>query len=206
MTAHHAAHGIPLRRATAGRRSAGNATIHQINRAAAPAETSPLPSAEFADAFRGHAGGVAVITADAGDGPVGFTATSVTSISADPPLLAFSISDQSSSSPTVRQAESVVIHLLGSSQLDIARLCATSGVDRFADPSIWSRLNTGEPYFPAARTWLRGTIVDRVRAGTATVIIVEASHAGASESAAEETPLVYHSRTWHHLGEHSRVD
>lgn len=205
MTAQHAARGIPIRRATAGRRTSGDATIHRIGPAAAVA-APPLPSATFADAFRCHAGGVAVVTADAGDGPVGFTATSVTSISADPPLLAFSISDQSSSSPTVRQAESVVVHLLGSSQLDIAQLCATSGIDRFADTTIWSRLDTGEPYFPAARSWLRGTVVERVRAGTATVIIVEASHSGASESAADEAPLVYHSRAWHHLGEHSRVD
>src|SRR5476649_1152694 len=100
-------------------------------------EVRSLRSEEFKAAFRHHAAGVAVITADAGDGPVGLTATSVFSVSAEPPLLVFSISNVSSSAPTLLDAESVVVHLLGADQLHIAKLCATSGVDRFADLSLW---------------------------------------------------------------------
>lgn len=161
---------------------------------------------DFTGAFRAYAGGVAVITADAGAGPVGFTATSVTSVSVDPPILAFSVSDQSSSAPTVVAAASVVIHLLGSSQVDIARLCATSGADRFADATIWDRLDGGEPYFPAAQSWIRGDVINRVRAGNATIVVVQATATGAAQDAAPtDTPLVYHGRAWHTLGEHSRV-
>lgn len=47
--------------------------------------------------FRRHAAGVAVVTARGGAGPVGFTATSLTSVSADPPLVSFGISTGSSS-------------------------------------------------------------------------------------------------------------
>src|ERR1700710_2080552 len=101
-----------------------------------------LSAAEFKSAFRNHAAGVAVITADAGNGPVGLTATSVFSVSAEPPLLVFSISDLSSSAPTLRDAETVVVHLLGADQLHIATLCATSGVDRFVDTTLWDRLPT----------------------------------------------------------------
>jgi flavin reductase (DIM6/NTAB) family NADH-FMN oxidoreductase RutF len=46
--------------------------------------SSSLSPDEFKALFRGHPGGVAVITADAGDGPVALTATSVASVSADP--------------------------------------------------------------------------------------------------------------------------
>ncbi len=105
---------------------------------------------EFKAAFRNHPAGVAVITADAGDGPVALTATSVFSVSVAPPLLVFSVSELSSSTPTIRRAETVVVHLLGAAQIDIAKLGATSGIDRFADTSIWERLPTGEPHFPAA--------------------------------------------------------
>lgn len=165
----------------------------------------PVLSADaYKAAFRNHAAGVAVITADAGDGPVGLTATSVSSVSADPPLLIFSLSDQSSSSPTIARADTVVVHLLGADQLKLAKLCATSGIDRFADLALWSRLETGEPYFPSAHAWIRGRVVSRMNAGMSTIIAVEAIEAKLSDAPAED-PLVYHNRTWHRLGEHSSI-
>lgn len=166
-----------------------------------------MPSAEeFKDAFRGHPGGVSVITADAGCGPVALTATSVSSVSADPPLLMFSVSDQSSSTPTIRAAETVVVHLLSAGEIDIAKLGATSGIDRFADTTIWSRLPTGEPHFPAARAWIRGRVVAKMDAGSSTVIAVEALEIKTSSAEMPCAPLVYHDRTWHGLGAGSRIE
>ena len=166
---------------------------------------SGLSPDEFKAAFRHHAAGVAVITADAGDGPVGITASSVFSVSAEPPLLVFSISGRSSSAPTIQRADTVVIHLLGSQQLDIARLCSTSGIDRFADTSIWGRLPTGEPHFPGVPVWIRGRVINRMEAGDSTVIAVHALESAHTDSHLT-TPLVYHNRTWHALGDGSRLD
>jgi len=164
-----------------------------------------LSADEFKLAFRNHPAGVAIITADAGDGPVGLTATSVFSVSAEPPLLVFSISGQSSSAPTINRADTVVVHLLGASQLDAAKLFATSGVDRFADPESWARLETGEPYLPAAPVWIRGRIINRMEAGGSTVVAVHALQSSIAEDAASVAPLVYHNRTWHHIGGHSEI-
>ncbi len=170
-----------------------------------------LSAEAFKAAFRNHPAGVAVITADAGDGPVALTATSVFSVSADPPLLVFSLSATSSSTPTLTRADTVVVHLLSADQLDIAVLGATSGIDRFADTSIWSRLETGEPYFPAAPVWIRGRVVDRMEAGASTVLAVEALQAHTPErgstaaDAANSRPLVYHNRTWHMLSDGSKL-
>lgn len=162
---------------------------------------------EFKAAFRNHPGGVAVITADAGNGPVGLTATSVISASAEPPILAFSVSEFSSSTPTILAADTVVVHLLGADQVDIAKLCATSGIDRFADTSLWSRLESGEPYFVQAQTWIRGRIVNSMAAGGSTIVAVEALQASPalSSEAAPADPLVYHNRTWHVLGDASQI-
>jgi flavin reductase (DIM6/NTAB) family NADH-FMN oxidoreductase RutF len=165
-----------------------------------------LSAADFKLAFRNHAAGVAVITADAGNGPVGLTATSVFSVSAEPPLLIFSISSASSSAPTIRSADTVIVHLLGADQIGLAKLCATSGIDRFADRTIWDRLLTGEPYFPSAHAWIRGKVINRMEAGTSTVIAVHALQAKLPEDAGDAAPLVYHNRRYHSLGEHSRVD
>jgi flavin reductase (DIM6/NTAB) family NADH-FMN oxidoreductase RutF len=183
---------------------------HESNLVAHPSSETVSPE-EFKAAFRNHPAGVAIITADAGDGPVALTATSVFSVSVEPPLLVFSISELSSSTPTIRKADTVVVHLLGAGQLDIAKLGATSGIDRFADTSIWDRLPTGEPYFPAAHAWIRGRVVNKMEAGGSTVVAVQALETKAppagdhAADAAEAEPLVYHNRTWHRLGEHSKI-
>jgi flavin reductase (DIM6/NTAB) family NADH-FMN oxidoreductase RutF len=163
---------------------------------------------DFKAAFRNHPAGVAVITADAGEGPVALTATSVFSVSVAPPLLVFSLSELSSSAPTIQQAGTIVVHLLGAAQLDIAKLASTSGIDRFADTSIWEHLPTGEPYFPAADAWIRGQVVSTMKAGGSTVVAVEALETCLPTGARPDDdsgPLVYHNRTWHSLGQHSRV-
>jgi flavin reductase (DIM6/NTAB) family NADH-FMN oxidoreductase RutF len=181
------------------------------NLAPSTRSASTVTPDEFRAAFRNHPAGVALITADNGDGPVALTATSVFSVSVAPPLLVFSVSELSSSTPTIRRAESVVVHLLGAAQIDLAKLGATSGIDRFADTSIWSRLPTGEPYFPAAHAWIRGRVVNKMAAGGSTVVVVEALETHAPSAGDVEAdasialPLVYHNRTWHHLNENSKL-
>lgn len=158
----------------------------------------------FKRVFRNHAAGVAIITADAGNGPVGLTATSVFSVSAEPALSVFSVSDDSSSARTLHKTENVVIHLLSADQVDLAKLCAKSGVDRFADTSLWDRLPSGEPSFPTAQAWILGRVVNRMPAGGATVLAVHALEASEPEGDFSP-PLTYHNRRWHSLGDHSTL-
>ncbi|TQJ30334.1 flavin reductase (DIM6/NTAB) family NADH-FMN oxidoreductase RutF [Microbacterium sp. SLBN-146] len=170
---------------------------------------SSLSPDDFKALFRGHPAGVAVITADAGSGPVALTATSVSSVSAEPPLLIFSISTLSSAADVLSRAETVIVHLLDAHDLEVAKLGATSGIDRFADKTQWSRLVTGEPVYCDVRAWVRCAVVNRMDAGTSMVI---AAHALQSHIARDVSPgaagdaLVHHNRAWHRLGEHSRVD
>lgn len=160
----------------------------------------------FKAAFRNHPGGVAVITADPGNGPVGLTATSVISVSVSPPLLAFSLSSLSSASEAISRAGTLVLHLLTPDDLALAKLCSTSGTDRFSDVTAWSRLSTGEPYFHGVSTRILGRIVNRLDAGGSTVVVVEAMQATVNTEEHHSTrPLVYYNRAWHHLGEHSKL-
>ena len=171
--------------------------------------TSSLSADEFKALFRGHPGGVAVITADAGDGPVALTATSVVSVSAEPPLLIFSISALSSSSDVLARAETVVVHLLDANDIEVAKLGAARGVDRFAQAQTWSRLATGEPVYDGVRAWVRCAVIDRMDAGTSTVIAAHALESGfGRELGAGDArdALVYHNRTWHRLSDRSRID
>ena len=97
------------------------------------------------------------------------------------------------------------MHLLDADDVEIAKLAATHGVDRFADTSSWSRLPTGEPRYHGTRAWIRGKTVSSMDAGDATIIAVEALEVGAAEGKSAD-PLVYHARTWHGLGDHSKLD
>ncbi|WP_280634545.1 flavin reductase family protein [Rhodococcus sp. 1R11] len=161
-----------------------------------------ITAEEFKHAFRLHPGGVAIVTADIGDGPKAMTITSMFSVSVDPPTLVFSASAMSSSTPTVLSAETVVVHMLSSDDIDLAKLCATSGSARFGDEVDWDRLPTGEPFYPRSSSWIRGRVVDRVNVHGSVLVVVEALEAKPpnEDSARNAVPLIYHNRNWFGLG------
>jgi flavin reductase (DIM6/NTAB) family NADH-FMN oxidoreductase RutF len=143
----------------------------------------------FRTLFRAHPAGVTVVCADAGDGPAGFTATSLTSVSIDPPLVSFAIATGSSAWPAVRDAASLTVNFLSSGQHEIATRFATSGIDRFGGPTLWSRLESGEPVLDNAPSFLRAVVTDRIEAGDHHVVL--ALVVGA-ETGDDHEPLVYH--------------
>ncbi|MET4639836.1 flavin reductase family protein [Mycetocola sp. 2940] len=127
---------------------------------------------------------------------------SVVAVSAEPPVLIFSVSDLSSSSPALRLASTVVVHLIDADRIDIAKLGSTSDIDRFANTGIWARLPTGEPYFTGVKLWIRGEVIEQFRVGSATVIAV---HAVEAQLSPRSPALVHHSRAWYALGPHSEI-
>ncbi|MGO3765376.1 MULTISPECIES: flavin reductase family protein [Glutamicibacter] len=167
-----------------------------------------LPAEDFKALFRGHLGGVGLITADAGDGPVALTATSVASISVDTPLRVFSVSEQSSAAEVLTKASTLVVHSLDVRGIEVAKLGTTSGIDRFAQAPTWTRLAAGEPVFDGVRAWVRCEVCERVQAGTSTVFVDRAlqSHIECdSEPGQPSDGLVYHNRTLHRLCGHLRL-
>ncbi|MFD9366268.1 flavin reductase family protein [Streptomyces sp. NPDC060020] len=152
--------------------------------------------ARFKQIFRAHPGGVVVVTADSGAGPVGFTATSLTSVSLEPPLVSFGIARSSSSWPHLERAASVVVNFLGSAQEDLARRFATSGIDRFAAPTRWHRLPQGEPVLDGVTGWLRLTVEQFVPAGDAHIVVARVAEVWQAE---DGRPLLFHNGTYHSL-------
>ncbi|MFJ8074174.1 flavin reductase family protein [Streptomyces sp. NPDC096176] len=138
--------------------------------------------------FRQHAAGVAVITAG-GSRPVGFTATSLTSVAADPPLISFGVGTGSSSWPVVANAEHVGVHLLGEHQQELAATFARSGADRFAPPTSWRTGPEGVPVLDGVLAWMACRVVARVPAGDHRIVIAEAV---VGDPAGGGRPLVYH--------------
>lgn len=135
--------------------------------------TTELTPEQFTSVFRHHTAAVAVVTLQGPSGPVGFTATSVISVSATPPVLAFSINSASSSWPALATAETVVVNFLSADQTEVATRFATSGIDRF-DADDWSTLPGGEPVLHHTKAWMRGRVIDRFPAGSSHLVTMHA--------------------------------
>jgi len=144
---------------------------------------------QFKSAFRRYPTGVAIITAP---GPVGLTASSVASVSADPPALSFSVMG-SASARAILDAPSFVVNLLGPGSVALARAFAGRHGPRFTPDQGWTELPTGEPVLTTALASLRGTPLRTVPVGTSTVVIAEIHHVLLGPAAGH---LVYHDRDY----------
>ncbi|MEV7867261.1 flavin reductase family protein [Streptomyces sp. NPDC088124] len=138
--------------------------------------------------FRQHAAGVAVITAR-GERPVGFTATSLNSVAAEPPLVSFSIGVSSSSWPVVAESAYVGVHILGEHQAELAARFARSGADRFAPPTAWRTGPEGVPLLDGVLAWLVCRVVARVPAADHRLVVAQAV---VGDPTGAGRPLLYH--------------
>ncbi|MFC9909849.1 flavin reductase family protein [Streptomyces sp. NPDC127197] len=139
--------------------------------------------------FRRHAAGVAVITAQGDAGPVGFTATSLTSVSVEPPMLSFGIGTGSSSWAAISEAGHVGVHILGEHQQELAATFARSGADRFGAPTGWREGPEGVPVLDDVLAWLVGRVHARVPAGDHHIVLAEVV---LGDPAGAGRPLLYH--------------
>jgi flavin reductase (DIM6/NTAB) family NADH-FMN oxidoreductase RutF len=172
----------------------------QEDRSGSPTMTANSTVSEpqtFVGAFRRHPAGVAVVTFEGVGGPAGFTATSVTSVSLDPPLLTFAISRASSCWPALQSTTTCVVNLLGADQHEMAKRFAARGVNRFDPPTAWARLSSGAPVLTEAAAWLHCRIDATVEAGDHCLVIALVTD-GRVERLAE--PLVYHDGKYSTLG------
>ncbi|WP_431041102.1 flavin reductase family protein [Streptomyces sp. P1-3] len=151
----------------------------------------------FRSVFRRHAAGVAVITAR-GSGPVGFTATSLTSVAAEPPLLSFGVGNGSSCWPVLAEAGHVGVHILGEDQRELAATFARSGADRFAPPTRWRSGPADVPLLDGVLAWLVCRVAARIPAGDHHVVIAEAV---AGDPSGSGRPLLYHQGRFNALRE-----
>lgn len=164
----------------------------------------PVTPAMFREVFRRHPGGVIVITAAGDEGPVALTITSLISVSAEPPAVAFSLSSQSSSAAVFKKASHVVVHFIRNSDRALAERCAMKGADRFGPGVSWTTLPTGEPLFTGVSTWFRACISQQVDVHGSTLVVAEPMEGRVLPESrsgwSTEQPLVYVDRQWRVLG------
>ena len=115
---------------------------------------SPIDGGYFRTVLGHFPTGVAVVTGLDNDGnPAGLAVGSFSSVSLDPPLVAFMPDRKSTSWPKFRDSGSFCVNILGAEQESICRTFASKGGDKFADLS-WRPAGSGSPLIDGVLAWI----------------------------------------------------
>lgn len=157
-------------------------------------ENFEITQEAFREAMSRLASPLTVITARDQENKLrGFTATSVTSMSLEPPLICFGVSHTSSCFNAMTDAEEFTVNILGVGQNELASKFAESGVDRFIGvrTEYWKR--TGTPYLADAPTVIHCSAAGRATFGDHDLLIGRCSGVQVN---GERKPLIWYRRAF----------
>jgi 3-hydroxy-9,10-secoandrosta-1,3,5(10)-triene-9,17-dione monooxygenase reductase component len=109
--------------------------------------------ADFRRVLGHYPTGVCIVTASDDNGAVGLAVGSFTSVSLEPPLVAFFPDKRSSSWPRIEKIGKFCVNILASDQLELCKQFATSGGDKFAGVSHRISSN-GSPILDGVVAWI----------------------------------------------------
>ncbi|MBL4801939.1 MAG: flavin reductase family protein [Emcibacter sp.] len=146
-------------------------------------------SVNFRKVLGNYPTGVCVVTSTEEDGkPVGMSVGTFTSVSLDPPLVAFLPDRRSSTWQKIHQTGRFCVNVLGDHQEAISRQFATPAVDKFI--GIPHRLSDmGSPIFDGVVAWIDCEVEAVHEAGDHYIAIGKVVALGAEDPA---QPLLYH--------------
>lgn len=120
-------------------------------------EPSPSPAidgARYRQVLGHFPTGVTVITAAGERGPVGMCVGSFSSVSLDPPLVAFFAGKSSTSYPLIEATGHYCVNILGDDQEEEARVFAGKSDDKFAGVGWRPSPGTGAPVLSDVLAWI----------------------------------------------------
>jgi flavin reductase (DIM6/NTAB) family NADH-FMN oxidoreductase RutF/DNA-binding IclR family transcriptional regulator len=133
--------------------------------------------------------GVVIATAVDGDGaPAGMAVGSFTSVSLDPPLIAFLPDKSSSSFPRIRSSGSFCINVLAGDQEVVCRAFATRGGDKYGSAK-WHASESGSPILEGVVAWIDCDIDQVLEAGDHYIVLGRVRDL---DVAAGESPLLFY--------------
>ncbi|GAP48875.1 flavin reductase family protein [Streptomyces azureus] len=157
-------------------------------------ERAPQDPAEFRRVLGHFATGVAVITsppATTGGSPAGFACQSFTSLSLDPPLVAFMVGRTSTTWPRIARAGVFCVNVLTAHQAELCRAFAVSGADKFAGVAYDAAPVSGSPRLSGAVAWI-DCAIHAVHTGGDHLIVVGRVEALDTAAADPSGPLLFH--------------
>ncbi|MDH6435241.1 3-hydroxy-9,10-secoandrosta-1,3,5(10)-triene-9,17-dione monooxygenase reductase component [Streptomyces sp. SAI-144] len=156
-------------------------------------ERAPVEQAEFRRVLGSFASGVTVVTAPGAPGaePAGFACQSFSSLSLDPPLVAFMVGRTSTTWPRIAQAGVFCVNVLSAEQGELCRAFAVRGADKFAGVAHDPAPASGSPRLAGTLAWIDCTI-HAVHTGGDHLIVVGRVDALGTGDGDGEPPLLFH--------------
>lgn len=130
--------------------------------------------------------GITVVTGWHGSEPVGMTANSFISVSAEPPMVAFCPARSSQTWPWIASSGRFLVNVLSQSQDDVARRFAERRTDRFSNVR-WAPSEAG-PSLEDAVAVLHCELEQQLPAGDHVIVVAAVSSIGPLTS---RSPLVF---------------
>jgi flavin reductase (DIM6/NTAB) family NADH-FMN oxidoreductase RutF len=161
--------------------------------ASATAEASGIPAGVVRPdvlraTMRQHCAGVTVITTSH-QGPAGFCATSLTSVSLEPPTICFAVAVGSASGQAWQSASHGIVHLLRADQTEVASAFARSGPGKFAGSDGWRWGPGGQPLLDDVLAWMLVSTRTRLVVGDHLLVICDVREAAVQPG---RGPLIHH--------------
>ena len=151
--------------------------------------------AQLRHAYGCFPSGVTAICGLAGEEPVGIAASSFTSVSITPALVAVCVQNTSATWPRLRSLQRLGLSVLAEDQNAACRSLSARTGDRFADVT-WSATKDGAVFVHGAVAWLDCSIRQELSAGDHEIVLLDL-HALHAEP--DRAPLVFHGSGFHGL-------
>ncbi|KDN78809.1 NADPH-flavin oxidoreductase [Streptomyces olindensis] len=158
-------------------------------------ERAPLDPREFRRVLGTFATGVTVITAPPAtpaDSPAGFACQSFTSLSLDPPLVAFMIGRTSTTWPRIARAGVFCVNVLAAHQAELCRAFAVSGADKFTGVPYDAAPVSGSPRLSGAVAWIDCAIHAVHTGGDHLIVVGRVNALGTGDDDDQDEPLLFH--------------
>ena len=164
-----------------------------------------ISSDQFRNTLRMFPAGVTLVTTRTREGiRHGMTASSFTSVSADPPLISVVIDRQATmSNLLLHETNFFAVSILAHDQEEFSNRFASSQEDRFAI-GRWIEAETGAPILENALTWLDCRIHFRQQAGSHNIFVGQVLASDVVRP--EDLPLLYWNRNYRNVLPDAELD
>jgi len=156
----------------------------------APREVRQVRPEDFKRAFSHLPTAVCIVTTGPASDPAGVTVGTLSPLSLAPPLLVFSLMQESSVLQRLQPGTVIGIHLLSENQAEIAARFSRRGVDRFAGLDLSHA--EGAPQLKGAAAWMTAAVRDMTAFGDHALV----SALVASAEVGPSRPLIHWRRAF----------
>ncbi len=151
-------------------------------------EAAQAAARRYRDVLGQYASGVTVVTSVQGETPVGMTCQSFTSVSLDPPLVAFLPMKTSRAFAAIRLSRRFCVNFLAADQTDLSNSFASLAEDKF-DGVAWKPTNNGMPLLEGTVGWVDCVVHGVHEAGDHYLVIGKVEDLGEGDAT---KPLLFH--------------